>query len=101
MRGGGGWNKLDCFHAVLFPLAQFLSPSSEWPDTPAAEMEKSRRALAAGRHLAVSDARTIETALAKLRVDEPTRAALRDWVAEVGPVDAEVVARYEARLLAA
>ena len=95
-----GWTRVDCLCAVLLPMAQFLTSSREWPDTPAAEMEKSRRALAVVRHLAFAKPMCLEKALNKLD-DAKARDALRDWIDEIGPVDNTVVAHYEAKLLAA
>ena len=95
-----GWTRVDCLCAVLLPLAQFLTPCREWPETQAAEMEKSRRALAVVRHLAVTKPMCLEKALEKVD-DANARNALRDWINEIGPVDNTVVAHYEAKLLAA
>ena len=95
-----GWTRVDCLCAVLLPMAQFLTDSREWPNTPAADMEKSRRALALVRHLAVSKPLCLEKALEKVD-DANARDALRDWINEIGPVDDAVVAHYEAKLLAA
>ena len=100
MSAEDGWTRVDCLCAVLLPVAQFLSDSRQWPETPAAELEKARRALALVRHLAIVPPKSLEAALETLE-DSNARDALRDWIDELGPVDQKIVERFEAKLFAA
>ena len=96
---GEGWTPLDCVAEVLGRWGAVMVPDDEQGDTPALEAERAKRAYAAVRHLEHTPREMVELALQKKlgALGEARRAALREWLEELGKVDAAVIARFAER----
>ena len=93
-----GWTPLDCVAHLLRRWVEVMDPDDEQGDTPALEAERAKRAYELVRHLEHTPREMVELALQhKLALDKDQKASVREWLEEVGKVDAKVIARFAER----